>query len=142
MKPAVKDNIFKLDLTPREKIAAAMFALGATRKELARRLFISENTAVTHAKNIYNKTGCHNLADLTRNVIAEALRIPVQKIDNAIKNYALEVGIARIIFTAFFLAINVYIIYIETDELARARGARKESKTKGSTARKKDTYYV
>lgn len=131
MKPAIRENIIKLDLTPREKIAAALFALGATRKELARRLFISECTAATHAKNIHMKTGCRNVADLTRSVIAAALHMPVEKINTALRAYALEAGLARAFLAIFFLFLNTYMIYLDTQDLARARANRKPKQPGG-----------
>lgn len=54
-----------LDLTPREKEVLCLIAQGATIKELACRLGISANTALTHRKNISAKLGIRSVSGLS-----------------------------------------------------------------------------
>lgn len=82
-------------LTKREQQIAELMAWGATKKDVANKLFISERTAENHTRNIYEKTGvtkvnelsawwfCKNfnisldLSPLTRKVIAFSLTLLV-----------------------------------------------------------------
>lgn len=50
------------ELTPREREILAMVAQGATNKEVARALFISENTVKNHLRNIMGKLHAKNRA--------------------------------------------------------------------------------
>lgn len=52
-------------LTTREKQITELFAWGATKKEVARMLFISPRTVENHARNIYEKTGCTKVNELS-----------------------------------------------------------------------------
>ena len=52
-------------LTRREAEIAELFAWGASKKEVADRLFISERTVENHARNIYEKTGCGKVNELS-----------------------------------------------------------------------------
>lgn len=50
-------------LSPRERRVLQQLSLGLTTRELATRLFVSENTIKTHLKNIYGKIGARNRAE-------------------------------------------------------------------------------
>ena len=52
-------------LTKRESEIAELFAWGASKKEIAERLFISERTVENHARNIYEKTGVSKVNELS-----------------------------------------------------------------------------
>ena len=52
-------------LTKREVEIAELFAWGASKKDVANRLFISERTVENHARNIYEKTGCSKVNELS-----------------------------------------------------------------------------
>lgn len=52
-------------LTKRESEIAELFAWGASKKDVANRLFISERTVENHARNIYEKTGCSKINELS-----------------------------------------------------------------------------
>ena len=52
-------------LTKRESEIAELFAWGASKKEIANRLFISERTVENHARRIFEKTGCSKVNELS-----------------------------------------------------------------------------
>ena len=52
-------------LTKRESEIAELFAWGAAKKDVASRLFISERTVENHTRNIYEKTGCSKVNELS-----------------------------------------------------------------------------
>lgn len=52
-------------LTKRESEIAELFAWGAAKKDIARRLFISERTVENHTRSIYEKTGCSKVNELS-----------------------------------------------------------------------------
>lgn len=52
-------------LTKRESEIAELFAWGASKKEIAERLFISERTVENHARKIYEKTGVSKVNELS-----------------------------------------------------------------------------
>lgn len=52
-------------LTPRQEQIAQAIALGATKKEIAYQLEISEETVSNHAKVIYEKTGARSVGQLS-----------------------------------------------------------------------------
>ena len=52
-------------LTKRESEIAELFAWGATKKDVANRLFISERTVENHTRNIFLKTGCNKINELS-----------------------------------------------------------------------------
>lgn len=51
-------------LTRRESEIAELFAWGASKKDVANRLYISERTVENHARNIYAKIGCQKINEL------------------------------------------------------------------------------
>lgn len=54
-----------VELTKRESEIAELFAWGASKKDIANRLFISERTVENHARTIYKKTGCGKVNELS-----------------------------------------------------------------------------
>ncbi len=52
--------------TPRELEVAELTAFGATEKEVAYHMHLSVETVKVHKKNFFYKTGCRNIADMTR----------------------------------------------------------------------------
>ena len=52
-------------LTKRESEIADLFAWGASQKDIANRLYISERTVENHARNIYVKIGCQKVNELS-----------------------------------------------------------------------------
>lgn len=53
------------ELTKRESEIAELFAWGASKKDIATRLYISERTVENHTRNIYEKTGCSKVNELS-----------------------------------------------------------------------------
>lgn len=60
-------------LSKRELQVAGYIALGYGSKKIAELLFISEHTVRAHRRNIYEKTNCHNTAELTKLTLANGL---------------------------------------------------------------------
>ena len=52
-------------LTKRESEIVELFAWGASKKDIANRLYISERTVENHARNIYVKIGCQKVNELS-----------------------------------------------------------------------------
>lgn len=52
-------------LTTRESEIAELFAWGASKKEVANHLNVSERTVENHARNIYEKIGCGKVNELS-----------------------------------------------------------------------------
>jgi DNA-binding CsgD family transcriptional regulator len=62
------------DLTRREIEIAALVARGNTNMEIARKLFLSENTVKTHIKSIFGKTGAGSRSELIYNLFGPFVR--------------------------------------------------------------------
>jgi DNA-binding CsgD family transcriptional regulator len=56
-------------LTARELEVGELAVRGLSTRDLAKRLFISENTVKTHLRNVYRKTGTTNRGDLLRTLV-------------------------------------------------------------------------
>lgn len=69
-KPAAGDP---MTLTPRERQVLKMIADGKHSAAIAARLSISESTVEAHRRNLMNKLGLHNVAELTKYAIREGL---------------------------------------------------------------------
>ena len=52
-------------LTKRESEIAELFAWGASKKDVANRLYISQRTVENHTRNIYEKIGCSKVNELS-----------------------------------------------------------------------------
>jgi len=53
------------NLTSREREVAELIAWGATKKDVANKLFISIRTVENHTRNIFEKTGCTKVNELS-----------------------------------------------------------------------------
>jgi len=60
-------------LSPRERQVVGLLAGGASAQEVASRIGVTLSTVETYRTRAYQKTGCKNLADLTRFAIREGL---------------------------------------------------------------------
>lgn len=54
------------DFTNREKQALSLMIMGLTNREIADKLFVSENTVKSHLNTAYRKLGAHSRAEATR----------------------------------------------------------------------------
>ncbi len=63
-------------LSPRELEVLRLLVDGRSARDISSSLHISRNTVDTHRRNILEKTGCDNLADLTRFALREGLAGP------------------------------------------------------------------
>lgn len=62
-------------LTKRETEIAELIAWGATKKEIANKLFLSERTIENHTRNIYEKTGVTKVNELSAWWFCRSFRI-------------------------------------------------------------------
>ncbi|MEO8511086.1 MAG: helix-turn-helix domain-containing protein [Chloroflexota bacterium] len=63
-------------LSPREREALNLLALGATNRQIAEALFVTEHTAKYHVKSLFNKIGATNRAEAVVRAIALGLLAP------------------------------------------------------------------
>lgn len=105
----------KANLTSREKEIAELFAWGATKKEVALHLFISERTVENHARNIYEKTGCNKVNELSAWWFCFRFRIPMTLSP-----------LARGVIASLILAVYVYgaVNDISTHQIMRISSPR------------------
>jgi DNA-binding CsgD family transcriptional regulator len=69
----LEKNDFKNLFTKREKVIITLVIQGKQSKEMAVLLFVSIHTINSHKKNIFRKSGCKNIAELTTKCIREGL---------------------------------------------------------------------
>jgi DNA-binding CsgD family transcriptional regulator len=80
--------------TTKQNQVALFLASGFTKKEVATKLHKSENTIRRQTDEFYKKTGCRNLADLTRFVVTRYSGIHVNDIlINAMKDITVISGL-------------------------------------------------
>ena len=60
------DRLATLGITPRELETLSLMATGLSNREIANRLFISENTVKTHSKRLFDKLGARRRTDAVR----------------------------------------------------------------------------
>jgi DNA-binding NarL/FixJ family response regulator len=75
MRPAGRDRVIE-PLTDREREVLALVAKGASNKEIAKALFISERTARTHVSNILTKLGLRSRTQAALWAIREGMAPP------------------------------------------------------------------
>lgn len=64
------------ELTPREIEVTELCAWGAAKKEIADMLCISESTVANHTRNIFRKTGCSKINELSAWWFCKTYHIP------------------------------------------------------------------
>jgi len=63
----------ELKITPREKEVLELISKGYTNREIVKKLFISEETVISHRKYLLSKFKVHNSAELIRAAIENNL---------------------------------------------------------------------
>jgi DNA-binding CsgD family transcriptional regulator len=119
----------KAILTPREKEIAELFAWGASKKEVANHLFISERTVENHARNIYEKTGCCKVNELSAWWFCHRFCIP----------FSLS-PITRRTLATVLLIFYVSLVYKNVDHL-RVRTSTTRITSRVSRGRRKESNY-
>ena len=111
-------------LTQREREITELIAWGATKKEVATHLFISERTVENHARNIYEKIGCNKVNELSAWWFCFRFRIPM----------ALS-PLARGIIASLILAVYVYgaVNDLSTHQIMRISSPRVTTRVVRST---------
>lgn len=89
------------DISPAEEMNALLLSQGYTQKEVANIRHRSTRTISNQVDRFYKKTGCHNLADLTRFVVKRYSAVPVEDIIiNALHDLTLMVAGGLLIYIA------------------------------------------
>lgn len=73
----MRASVVKNKLTKREREITEYLAWGATKKEVAALLCISERTVENHTRNIYDKTGCTKINQLSAWWFCRQYHIPL-----------------------------------------------------------------
>ena len=63
-------------LSPREREVLDLLARGASNRQIAEALFVTEHTAKYHVKSLFNKLGAANRAEAVSRAIALGLLAP------------------------------------------------------------------
>lgn len=90
----------KATLTKREAEIAEMIAWGATKKDVARQLYLSARTVENHARNIYAKTGCTKANELSAWWFCTTYHIPFSL--SPLKRKVLSVAMCLILLPQMF----------------------------------------
>lgn len=113
-------------LTNREIEIAELFAWGASKKEVANHLNISERTIENHARNIYEKTGCGKVNELSAWWFCTKFNI----------SFDLS-PLKRTVFSLVFLAIITPQILSMDDDIVRMFRTKTISTRCGRTSRRR-----
>ncbi len=108
------DGSGEAKLAPREVELTELSAWGASRKEIADKLFISEHTAENHFRNIFRKTGCKKLNQLSAWWFCVKYKIP----------FELSPAVRSAIAT-FLLCIFSFGEYFQINDEMRPRAIRR-----------------
>lgn len=122
-----------VELTSRESEIAELFAWGASKKEIAEHLFISERTVENHARNIYEKTGCGKVNELSAWWFCVNFKI----------SFSLS-PLKRKIISLALLLLTIPQIYGNSDEMMRPARTRTTTRTTRTcrSRRKNENYFV
>ena len=113
-------------LTNREIEIAELFAWGASKKEVANHLNVSERTIENHARNIYEKTGCGKVNELSAWWFCTKFNI----------SFDLS-PLKRTVFSLVFLAIITPQILSMDDDIVRMFRTKTMSTRSGRTSRRR-----
>lgn len=117
------------ELTKRETEIAELFAWGASKKDVAKRLFISERTVENHARNIYAKIGCQKINELCAWWFCTTFHI----------SFDLS-PLKRNVITAFMLILlTPQIIGWDNQDYCRARSRTRTTRTVRARRSRKDS---
>lgn len=119
----------KANLTPRETEIAELFAWGATKKDVANHLFISERTVENHARSIYEKTGCNKVNELSAWWFCHRFCIP----------FSLSPILGRTIST-IILIVYVSLVYKQVEH-PRVRTSTARVSVRSCRGRRKESNY-
>lgn len=91
----------KTEISTAEKTVGIMLANGFTKKEVACKLNKSVRTIGRQTDDLYKKTNCRNLADLTRFIIRRYTGIPVEDVlINALHDLTVLTAVAFLTWSA------------------------------------------
>lgn len=93
-----------LSLSKRQWQIAGLLCLGHSTKKISGELFISEETVITHRKNILRLAGVHSVVDLTRKIAGE---LTGKDISRLIRENVLEPNAYRVIMMFIFLSLQL-----------------------------------
>lgn len=115
-------------LTKRESEIAELFAWGASKKDIANRLFISERTVENHARNIYEKTGCTKVNELSAWWFCVSFRISFDL--SPLKRKVIAICLLILIVPQIFDTSNVIVERTRTTRTTRTCRTRSRLKTR------------
>ena len=115
-------------LTKRESEIAELFAWGASKKDIANRLFISERTVENHARNIYEKTDCTKVNELSAWWFCVSFRISFDL--SPLKRKVIAICLLILIVPQIFDTSNVIVERTRTTRTTRTCRTRSRLKTR------------
>lgn len=117
----------KANLTHREQEIAELFAWGASKKDVATHLYISERTVENHARNIYQKIGCNKVNELSAWWFCHRFCIPLNLSPLARQTTAVLL-LAFYIYGASNLFSSTQIVRLLTPRITCVRSVRSRNK--------------
>jgi len=118
-------------VTHREMEVAELISFGLTEKEIANFLNFSIHTLKAHKRNLFNKTGCRNISDVTRWYIQQVsgIRIePKETIKKLISAFLLVLVITAEFYTSEFIRVRTRTI-VRTVRMVKTRRIRRNKET-------------
>lgn len=104
---------------------AELISFGLTEKEISNYLDISAFTVKIHKRNLFNKTGCRNIADVTRWYIQRVSGIRIQP-RTAIRNIVSVFMLILILFSELAdMDYTRYRVRIRSAKAGRTKTARR-----------------
>lgn len=106
------------DLTKRELEVTELLALGASKKEIATKLFISERTVENHARSIYQKVGVSKVSELSAWFISTKYNIP------GLSSHFEKLVVVLVVFLALLFSTDIILSVSRNQHIIQAEAIR------------------